>query len=213
MKHLERLLVFLICISFISAQGFEDNQFWHAEKFQKKINEKTSIALEQDFRMGNNASELIYVHADFGIKRKLTKSFSVNLNFREVFEQKGDVLTREHRPHGQLAWKGKSGPFALSSRARLEYRMKQDKDPVIRNRDLVSIKIGKGFTPLKLVPYIADEIFYDMEESELNRNRFYIGCEIQSISIIKTALYFLQQKDLKNDVWEPTNVVGMKFSF
>ena len=91
--------------------------------------------------------------------------------------------------------------------------MKQDMDPVIRNRDMVSIKIGKGFTPLKLVPYIADEIFYDMEESELNRNRLSVGIEIKCFQFVKTAVYFLQQNDLKNDDWESTNVVGMKFSF
>ena len=213
MKFPERILIFFVSITAINAQVFENNQFWHAEKFQKKINDKTSLSLEQDFRLGENLSELHYIHTDFGIKHQLTRAFSLNLNFREIFEQKGDKLTREHRPHGQIAWKGKFGLYSLSGRARMEYRMKQDKDPVIRNRNMIAVKFGNGFTPLKLVPYVADEIFYDLEESELNRNRFYVGFEIKSISFVKATVYYLQQSDLKDDKWEPTNVVGMKFSF
>jgi hypothetical protein len=213
MKHRERILIFLVIITTTYTQGFKDNQLWHAEKFQKKINDKTSLALEQDFRLGNNASELRYVHADFGIKHQLTKVFFVSLNFREVFEQKGDKLTREHRPHGQIAWKGKIGLYSISSRARLEYRMKQDKDPVFRNRDMISIKFDKGFTPLKLIPYMADEIFYDLEESELNRNRFYIGAEIGSIKMIKPVMYFLIQSGYTDEEWSHIGILGFKFIF
>lgn len=213
MIKIKHACVLLSIFATINAQSFEDNQFWHAEKFQKHINEKTSLSLEQDFRMGENMSELLYVHADFGINRKLGNGFSINVNFREVFEQKGDNLTREHRPHGQIAWKGKFGLIGISSRSRLEYRMKQDKDPVFRNRDMVSIKFGKGFTSLKLVPYVADEIFYDMEESELNRNRLYIGAEIGSLKSIKPTIYFLIQSGLKNNEWSQIGILGFKFKF
>lgn len=211
MNHIKLILGFLVVMTTLSAQQFEDIQLWHAEKFHKKINENTTLSLEQDFRAGQNMSELIYFHADFGIKRKLNKSFSVNLNFREVFEQKEDILTREHRPHGQIAWKGNSGPFSISSRARLEYRLKQDNDPVFRNRDMISVKLDKIFTPLKLVPYVADEIFYDLEQSELNRNRFYIGAEIGLMKSIKPTIYFLIQSGLKNDEWSHIGILGFKF--
>jgi len=52
-----------------------------------------------------------------------------------------------------------------------------------------------------------------MEESDLNSKRFFVGCEIKSISFMMAAMYYMQQNDLKDEKWEPTNVVGMKFSF
>jgi len=52
-----------------------------------------------------------------------------------------------------------------------------------------------------------------MEESDLNSKRFFVGCEIKSISLMMAAMYYMQQNDLKDEKWEPTNVVGMKFSF
>ena len=52
-----------------------------------------------------------------------------------------------------------------------------------------------------------------MEKSDLSHKRFFVGCEIKSISFVKTTMYYIQQNDLKDEKWEPTNVVGMKFSF
>ncbi len=202
----------LLCLSMPFLLIADQLDLWQAAKISKPLNDIYTLSMEGDFRSFNLAEQLKYYHGDIGISFQVLSNFMLSVNFREVFEWKG-VWKQEHRPHGTVSTKMQFGSLGISARSRFEYRMKQDKDPVIRNRDLVSIKFGKEFTPLKLVPYIADEIFYDMEESELNRNRFYVGMEIKCISFVKTVIYFLQQKDLKNEAWEPTNVVGMKFSF
>jgi len=187
-------------------------ELWQAAKISKPINDTYTLSMEGDFRSFNLGEQLKYYHGDMGISFPLISNFKVSVNIREVFEWKGDIWKQEHRPHGTISTKMKLGLFGVSARARLEYRIKQDKDPVFRNRDMVSIKFGNGFTPLELVPYVADEIFYDMEESELNRNRFYVGCEIKSISMMKVIIYHLIQDDWKNNGWEQTYIVGMKFS-
>ena len=140
---------------------------WHAEKFNRKISDKLSIALEQDLR---SESSLYYVHSDFGFKYKIGTRWAFNINFREVFENKEGVWVSEHRPHGTVSTNRNFGALNVSARSRIEYRIKQDKDPVFRNRDMVTIKFGQGFTALKIIPYIADEIFYDLENKKLNRN-------------------------------------------
>lgn len=212
-KLISNILYLFVLKGILFSQGLDDIQFWHAEKFQKKINEKTLLSLEQDFRSGENMSKLLYLHADFGFRRSLNKSYSINLNFREVFEQKGQNLTREHRPHVQIAWKGKSGQFSISSRARLEYRIRQGKDSVFRNRDMISVNYGKGFTSLKLVPYFANEFFYDFEKNEYNRNRFYVGIKVGSIKSFKPTIYILIQTKIANDSFTHIGVLGFKFNF
>ena len=202
----------LLCLSIPFLLIADQLDLWQAAKISKPLNDIYTLSMEGDFRSFNLAEQLKYYHGDIGISFQVLSNFKLSVNFREVFEWKG-FWKQEHRPHGTVSTKMQFGSLGVSARSRFEYRMKQDKDPAIRNRNLVSIKSGKEFTPLKLVPYIADEIFYDMEESELNRNRFYVGMEIKCISFVKTVIYFLQQKDLKNEAWEPTNVVGMKFSF
>lgn len=213
MNHIYQILVFLISFTTLFSQGFEDNQLWHAEKFQKKINEKNSLSLEQDFRAGENMSTLLYVHADFGIKHRLSNKISLSVNFREVFEKKEDIFMQEHRPHGTISTKIEIGSLDISARSRLEYRMKPGKDPVFRNRDMVSIKLRRELTSLKLVPYIADEIFFDIENSELNRNRFYVGSTIGSVKIMKPVIYFMVQSSFKSGTASHIGILGLKFLF
>jgi len=191
----------------------ETPELWQAAKVSKKLNDSYTLASEGDFRFFNMGEQLKYYHGDIGISFPLTANFNLSVNFREVFEYKNDIWNQEHRPHGTISTKMKKWILGISARSRFEYRMKQDKDAVIRNRDMVTVKFDRAFTPLKLVPYMADEIFYDFENSELNRNRFYVGTDIKSIPFVKAAIYFLQQSDLSNDEWESSNIVGMKFSF
>lgn len=190
----------------------EQPEPWHAAKVSKHLNDTYTISLEGEFRSFNMGEQPKYYHGDVGISFPLIANVKLSVNFRGVFEWKSETWKLERRPHGTLSTKMKFGKLEISARTRFEYRMKQGKNPVIRNRDMITVKFGKGFTPLKLVPYAADEIFYDFEESELNRNRFYVGFEIKSISFMKATVYYLQQNDLKQNEWKPTNILGLKFS-
>ncbi|NOZ03050.1 MAG: hypothetical protein GXO92_00370 [FCB group bacterium] len=78
---------------------------------------------------------------------------------------------------------------------------------------MVTVKSGNSFSSWKLVPYLADEIFYDLEEKELNKNRFYLGVESRKIGFVKPAIYLMRQSSLKNDKWTYFDVLGVKFSF
>jgi len=183
---------------------------WHAEKFNRKISDKVSIALEQDLR---SESSLYYVHSDFGFKYKIGTRWAFNINFREVFENKKGVWVSEHRPHGTVSTNRNFGALNVSARSRIEYRIKQDKDPVFRNRDMVTIKFGQGFTALKIIPYIADEIFYDLENKKLNRNRAYVGITIKSVPYLSPTVYLMNQSDFKENRWNSFLILGFKFNF
>jgi len=207
---MKKILIVILLPFMIVAEEIE---LWQAAKLSKPINDTYFLSIEGDFRSYNMGKQLKYYHGDIGVYFPLIDNFILGINIREVFELKGDSFKQEHRPHGTLSTKMNFGILGFFVRSRFEYRIMPDKDPVIRNRNMVTLKIGKGFTSLKLVPYLADEIFYDMEKNDLNRNRFFVGCEIKSISFVKATMYYMQQNDLKDEKWEPTNVVGMKFSF
>ena len=82
-------------------------------------------------------------------------------------------------------------------RSRLEYRIK-DSGSSFRNRNMISVDIGNGWTSLKIIPYLADEIFYDLSNNEINRNRFYIGFKIKNLTRFKPTVYLMQQRNLNN---------------
>ncbi|MBC8344829.1 MAG: DUF2490 domain-containing protein [Candidatus Marinimicrobia bacterium] len=210
MKH-KFVVLFVFSLSALLFAGSSGEiHLWHAEKFNRTLSDKWALALEQDFR---SLSGLYYVHSDLGLKYKLSPKWALNINFREVFENKDGIWVSEHRPHGTISTKIKIGALNVSARSRIEYRLKQDKDPAFRNRDMVSIGFGKGITPLKLIPYIADEVFYDFEKKELNRNRAYVGFSIKSIPTFSPTVYLMQQAGLKDGKWKSIYILGFKFSF
>ena len=94
----------------------------------------------------------------------------------------------------------------------MEYRIK-DSGSTFRNRNMLTLDFGNGWTSMKLVPYMADELFYNLSDKEINRNRFYLGVKVKKISVYKPTLYFMQQRSLKNNKWESFGVLGIKISF
>ena len=188
------------------------SQFWHAEKLSHSFSDKLSISFEDDFRSEGFGKNNYYFHGDIGLKYYLNSSIALYANFREVFEKKSSGWIQEHRPHGSLTIKFKRGLISTIGRSRLEYRIK-DSGSSFRNRNMISVDIGNGWTSLKVIPYLADEIFYDLSNNEINRNRFYIGFKIKNLTRFKPTIYLMQQRNLKNSKWDIISVLGMKISF
>ena len=188
------------------------SQFWHAEKLSHSFSDKLSLTFEDDFRSESFGENNYYFHGDIGLKYKISSAIFFNANFREVFENKSSGWVQEHRPHGTVSMKKKIGLISTTGRIRMEYRIK-DSGSSFRNRNMVSVDLGSGWTSLKVIPYFADEMFYDLSSNEINRNRFYIGCKIKNLTRFKPTIYFMQQRSLKNNEWDTIGVLGIKISF
>ena len=188
------------------------SQFWHAEKITQSFSDKLSLTFEDDFRSESFGENNYYFHGDVGLKYKLSSAIFFNANFREVFENKSSGWVQEHRPHGTVSMKKKIGLISTTGRIRMEYRIK-DSGSSFRNRNMVSVDLGSGWTSLKVIPYFAGEMFYDLSSNEINRNRFYIGCKIKNLTRFKPTIYFMQQRNLKNNEWDTIGVLGIKISF
>ena len=188
------------------------SQFWHAEKITQSFSDKLSLTFEDDFRSESFGENNYYFHGDVSLKYKLSSAIFFNANFREVFEKKSSGWVQEHRPHGTVSMKKKFGLISTTGRVRMEYRIK-DSGSTFRNRNMLTLDFGNGWTSMKLVPYMADELFYNLADKEINRNRFYLGVKVKKLSVYKPTLYFMQQRSLKNNKWESFGVFAIKISF
>ena len=188
------------------------SQFWHAEKITQSFSDKLSLTFEDDFRSESFGENNYYFHGDVSLKYKLSSAIFFNANFREVFEKKSSGWVQEHRPHGTVSMKKKFGLISTTGRVRMEYRIK-DSGSTFRNRNMLTLDFGNGWTSMNLVPYVADELFYNLADKEINRNRFYLGVKVKKLSVYKPTLYFMQQRSLKNNKWESFGVLGIKISF
>lgn len=207
---MNKLLLTLLSLSVFSFGQIADNQIWHAEKLSKSVSERSTITLEQDLRSKNNGADLYYFHGDIGYHYAVNPTLSLALSFREVFENKNDVWTKEHRPHAQFSLARKIANQKVSIRNRIEYRI-LDGGNEFRNRSLATVTHPLNILGKSSV-YTSDEVFFEFADSEVNRNRFYLGFNLGNFPVGKLGFYTMWQTSLKNENWTTIQVTGLKWS-
>ena len=192
--------------------AFDDNdfQYWNTESVSWKITEDWKMKVEEEFRFGNDVSDFYYQHSDLGVTYSgIAEWLDIGINYRFVFEEKNDDWSYENRPHVNTTVKLDLYDFNFNSRARFEYRDKENADPEWRYRNKFTIKSPK-FTKLEIQPYIADEIFVDFDGEDLNRNRLYGGIELKMFDNLKGEIFYLWQSSESNDNWTDWHILGTK---
>jgi len=203
-----------VCMFGSSSFGFDDGdfQFWSTASASFKVTDNWGGKFEEEFRFGDDASQLYYQHSDLGfVYRGLADWLDVGLNFRLVFEKNSaGQWKQENRPHLNATFKGKLNGVSVSNRSRFEYRDREDKKDVWRYRNKLTVKLPIELTELKLKPYIADEIFVDFEGAGVNRNRFYAGLSAPISKRLDGGLYYLWQSSKSAGTWKDINVLGIQ---
>lgn len=202
-------------ICFASDDG--DFQYWSKAKFSFDINKDWEATFEEEFRLEDDSSRLYRHHSDVGfVYKSLADWIDLGFNYRQVFEKDSEGEWRqENRPHLNLTLKGKLFDLDISDRSRLEYRDRENKKDIWRYRNKVKIKLPFELTSLELQPYLADEMYINLDGGDLNRNRLYSGFSLNLSKKIKAEVYYLWQSSKSGGHWKDLNVLGtqLKFSF
>ncbi len=188
-----------------------DFQYWNTESVSWKMGDNWSGTLEEEFRFSDDAGEFSYQHSDLSFTYSgLTDWLDLGIAYRHVFEKKDDKWPRESRPHLDATIKGKLAEWAWNCRGRLEYRERQDAQESWRYRNKIALKFPFKFTSLEIQPYVADEIFIDLDGEDFNRNRVYGGFSMKIFKNLKAEIYYLWQNSKKSGDWNDINVLGTK---
>ena len=207
-------LISLVCNNVCFAFDDDDFQYWSTTSASWEISDEWKMNLEEELRLGDDASNLYYHHTDIGVMYSgITDWLDVGLNYRHVFEEKSSGWKQENRPHLNAAVKWKMGDVSLSNRARFEYRNREDAENYWRYRNKFTIKFPFKLTKLNMQPYIADEIFYDFNEETLNRNRVYAGVGFEIFDNLKAEIYYLLESNERSKDWNDTHALGTKLKF
>jgi len=196
-----------VCAS-VGADG--DWQFWSNKSVSGNLNDTWKAAGEIEFRRGDDMSDHYYVHAQFGLSTKIAEDWTLGLALREVFTEASENWTQEDRPHIDLAYGWNWGDYKLKNRGRLEYRMRESRDDYFRFRNKLNVSLPIELGNFK--PYIADEIFYDFDADELNRNRIYLGAKTDLGGPAKLDVYYMRQDSKSSGSWTDINVIGAKIA-
>ena len=187
-----------------------DFQVWHTENQEFKINKKTKIVLEEEFRFGDDAGDFTYHHYDVGFVYSLNMHLDLAINYRQVYEKKKGDFKEENRPHINATLKYDFYGFKLDDRSRLQYRHFDYQPDFWQYRNKLSIKFPWKFTKLEIQPYLADEIFLDFQNKAFSRNRFYCGFTMNLTKNVKAEIYYLLQSSRSTNNWAEAHVLGTK---
>lgn len=205
------LVCYYACNKPCLAYDDEGFQFWTTASASIDVNKDWKAKFEEELRLGDDGGNLYYQHSDLGFTyTSLAKWIDLGLNYRQIFEKDGRGEWRqENQPHFNVTLKTQLFEFNLSNRSRLEYRDRENREDTWRYRNKVTVKFPLEMTPLKLQPYVADEIFINFDKEDFNRNRFYCGFSLKCSKHIQGEAYYLWQSSESGGEWKDVDALGV----
>jgi len=200
--------------------GFDDDdfQYWSSAGASVNINKDWKAVFTEELRFGNQGGNLYYQRSDLGfVYSGFADWIDIGLNYGLIYEKddKTDRWRRENRPHLNLTFKWKMWGLSLSDRNRFEYRDRENGKRLWRYRNKFTVKLPWKLTAWKLQPYVADEVFINLDDEHFNRNRFYAGVSTPLGEKLSADIYYILQASRKGSDYTDYHVLGtaLKFKF
>ncbi len=208
LRGVRLLLVVLALGPAASAWAFEF-EYWPKAFVTIPLNEKWQLGIEEWLSFNENATRFKDTQTDLWLHYLgLADWLSVGVGYKRVYARPGDDWEIEDRPMFNAAVKGTVCGFGVTNRSRLEYRMLQDEEPFWRYRHRLTVASPRTFTPLKIQPYTAEEVFYSFDGQGFNQQRLYGGVLIPLHKQVRLDLFYIWKLDKADSEWHDTNVLG-----
>jgi hypothetical protein len=192
-----------------------DFEYWSQVGVCFEINKDWEFEFEEELKIGDDASELYCHNSDFGFVYKgFAEWLDLGFKFKREYE-KDDVgqWLAENRPHLNIKLKSKLFNIDVSNRSRFEYRDLENKKDTWRYRNMFKVKLPWEFTELKLQPYLAEEVFIDLDVGDFNKNRFYSGFSFKLSKSMEAAIFYLWETSESGGGWDDIHVIGTNLTF
>lgn len=212
-KRLKVLIVALMLSAAANAYAYKDGDFqiWHTEAQEIGLKQGAKLVFDEEFRYGDNASELYYQHYDVGLAYDVNKYLATSINYRQIYSGEKGKFKPEYNPNVNITPKCEFYGFKIEDRNRFEYKLYDDnRADIIEYRNRLTVKAPWKFPPLEIQPYISDEAFMYLNSAWWYRNRFAVGVTLDIIKNIKGDIYYMLQSTKKSGVWTEANILGLK---
>jgi hypothetical protein len=202
------LLAVIVCAATSWAPASE-LEYWPKAFLTIPLNEQWQLGVEEWLSFNEHATRFKDAQTDLWLHYLgLADWLSVGIGYKRVYAKPGDDWEMEDRPMLYAAAKTKVYGFGVTNRSRLEYRMPQDETDFWRYRHKLIIASPVTFTPLKIQPYTADEVFYSFDGQGFNQQRLYGGVYLPLHEKVRLELFYLWKLDKEDHDWQGTNVLG-----
>jgi hypothetical protein len=208
-KAVLSIFLFSFCLS--KAQNYyDDAQLRQHINIEKRFGDAFSVSLEQQSRIGYNASTYTRGSLDVGFNFRINKNirFCADYVFIEKRQKNGDFLPR-HWYSGAIVLKKDIGRWKFLYRNLFQARYGYTSDLLNvryydRNKATVKYEATKRFSF-----YLSEELYIPVNSPQakgLDRSRSYAGMNIKMSKRQVLELYFMYQVQLqKNDWFDQSN--------
>ncbi len=193
-----------------------DFEYWAKASFLIPVTESWTFKFDQKFNFLDEARRLDSHQQDFGVVYSgLADWIDLSVCLKQKFAKDGDDWERENRPHFNVKLKSSLFGCPWTNRSRLEYRDAEDDQIVWRFRHKTALKSPDTFTPWKIQPYVAEEVFIQLDDEDVNANRISAGLYVPLAERIRLELFYAWHIDEEPDSWHDTNLIAsyVRFKF
>jgi hypothetical protein len=217
------LFSFLFLSTLVSGQVTNDAGLWTTFNVDKKLNNKFSIFLTEEFRLKENFTTINLFYTDIGVEVRPAKFLKVALAYRLIEKNLIDeTYSYRHRLMLDITVKKKFGNFALSYRHRLQsevrniYSSELGALPEWYSRNKLTVKYD---FEKKIIPYIAAEFRYQITNPRLvesnntwHRSRYIAGFDYKANDKSTFGLYYLIQNEYNVSAPQNLYIIGLEYS-
>ncbi len=191
-----------------------DFQFWSTAVVSFDVNNDWKVAVEEKLKFVYDAGHLRYHHTDLGFTYKgLADWIDLGFNFKQVFVELPDEWTRENRPHLSITFKGRLAGLDFSDKSKFAFRDIEYGDDYWRYSNKLKVNLPYELTRFKLCPYVADQVYINMDRSDFEKNRLYAGVAFELSKNVESELYYVYQWGKILDNWLELSALGLQLKF
>lgn len=216
LKRIVRLTVTAALLpAALFAYDDRDTHSWTDLYVIKKLTDTVSIRVEEELKFGDDASDFYYYHTDVGVLFKAHPNVDLSLNYRHIDEKKdrGADWVEEHRPHGNVTFKGKAGGFSIEQRNRFEFRVRDHRDDIWRYRNRVLVARPLKIGGIEFTPYVSEEAFIDTDLGDFNQFRTAAGVKKKFGDHVQADVFYLWQAVESSTEWTDTHFAGLGLGY
>jgi len=192
-----------------------DFQYWSSASLSFDIHKDWKAIVTEELRLGESAGNLYYHHTEVGfVYSGLADWLDLGFDYRQVYgKDSSGSWMEEHRAQMNATLKGNLLGFDFTDRSRFEYRDRENTDDGWLYRNKLTLKFPMELTSLKLKPYIADEVFFILDEADYTANRVYAGFSIDLAKNLKGGFFYMWQTTRTSGTYIDINVIGTNLIF
>jgi hypothetical protein len=213
-KNRTRWIIAVITVLFFSERCFAfadgDVQVWQTTCAYFDLDEDWAVTVQEHLKLGHDAGHLYLHQTDLGfVYQGLADWIDLGFNFKHGFRKNDDGhWSRENRPHLNITFYGRLGSLDFDDRSRFEYRDKEHQEDLWRYVHRLKVKLPFEFTKYKFRPFVADQVYLNLEGQTFEKNRIYSGVSFELTKNVESEFYYVWESRQFDDQWKDLNAFG-----